>query len=382
MVEVSKPGGLSRRDLFKALMAGLGASALGVPRLAMAATPAACDLHIIFAYFRGGWDLLLGLDPRDPRRFHDGNAGLTGIRPAYHLISGADRPIAPVQTRSGLMLGPCAAPLARHDDRLAVIRGLHMETLVHEAALYRFVTGRRWWGGQGRNASLASLLARKLAQGEPMPHLSIGIEQNGADAGQVRRAADLPAAMRLTSQQVAGFDAGSLSARAAAAVQAVTSGSSRVVTVEVARGLDTHGEDWRSQHFTRLTRGFAAVAEMADRLAAKPRSEPGDGSWLDHTLIFGFSELGRSPLLNAEGGRDHHLANACFLLGGSVAGGQALGATSDRGMEALAVDLASGRPDAAGRLLRPEHVLQTLLQRAGCQESANLGVPPLGAVFA
>lgn len=346
MVEVSKPGGLSRRDLFKSLMAGVGASVLGVPAFARAATPAVRDLSIIFAYFRGGWDLLLGLDPRDPRRFHDGNSGLTRIQPAYHLTS-SDGPRAPLRTRCGLMLGPCAAPLARHEDRLTVIRGLQMETLVHEAALYRFVTGRRWWGRQGSRAPLASLLAGKLAT----PHLSIGIEQDGAvsvSEGDVRQ-------------------------RTIAAVQAITSGSNRVVTVEVASGLDTHGADWRSQHFQRLKKGFAAVAELADRLSAA--RAPGGGSWLDQTLIFGFSELGRSPLLNDQGGRDHHLANACFLLGGPALGGRALGATSDRGMEALPVDLTTGRPDPSGRLLRPEHVLQALLQAVG--SSASLGVPPL-----
>jgi uncharacterized protein (DUF1501 family) len=191
------------------------------------------------------------------------------------------------------------------------------------------------------------LLARKLAT----PHLSIGIQQDGAVAGPN----------------------GDDGARTAAAAQAVTSGSNRVVTVEVASGLDTHGADWRSQHFKRLKKGFAAVAEMADRLAAA--RAPGGGSRLDHTMIFGFSELGRSPLLNAQGGRDHHLANGCFLLGGPAVGCRTLGATSDRGMEALPVNLANGRPDPSGRLLRPEHVLQALLQVAG--SSASLGVPPL-----
>src|SRR5262249_59334479 len=53
---------------------------------------------------------------------------------------------------------------------------------------------------------------------------------------------------------------------------------------------------------------------------------------LAETVVAVLSEFGRTPRLNARGGRDHYPAAwTNFLCGGSIRGGQAIGATDRPG---------------------------------------------------
>ena len=59
-----------------------------------------------------------------------------------------------------------------------------------------------------------------------------------------------------------------------------------------------------------------------------------DRGLLERTTILWAGEFGRTPTINANGGRDHFpAAFTCVLAGGGVKGGQAYGKTSDSGME-------------------------------------------------
>ena len=118
---------------------------------------------------------------------------------------------------------------------------------------------------------------------------------------------------------------------AAAAVTAVTQGVSRVVSIRVASGLDTHYDNWTTDNGPTQESGFNIVARMIEDLESRPY---GDGtSWLDHTTIVGFSEFCRGSMVNANLGRDHSLTNACFLAGGNIRGGQVIGASDPKGGE-------------------------------------------------
>ena len=118
---------------------------------------------------------------------------------------------------------------------------------------------------------------------------------------------------------------------------------------------------------------------MIDDLAERPYDD--HSSWLDHTIIVGFSEFSRTPLLNLNGGRDHHITNSCFLAGGSVKGGQIIGASSDVGMEATTVDTVSGQVSPDGTILRPEHVLRTLFDEVGIGDGPDLRVRGIDALL-
>jgi hypothetical protein len=186
-------------------------------------------------------------------------------------------------------------------------------------------------------------------------------------------------------------------AQAAAAVQAITSGISRVASIRLASSLDTHYDEWTTDQGPIQERGFNAVARMVEALDIDYPGIPGK-KWIDFTTIIGFSEFCRGGLINVNSGRDHSLNNACFLIGGNVQGGQVIGASADIGMNPTATDLSTGEQDQGGesatsKIIKPEHILQTLMYDAGLlgggdkapedggSDPADLRVPPLTAIM-
>ncbi|MCA9546528.1 MAG: DUF1501 domain-containing protein, partial [Myxococcales bacterium] len=429
---------LTRRALLRgALIAGGGAAAYAgglhsFGRLAQAQRfePDGPDRYYVFCYFRGGWDVLLSLDPRDPVQFNDGRIRTTLIQPGYDRVEKPDANLVRVGEHS---FGPYIGDLARrHMNRLAVIRGMSMDTLTHEAGRRRFLTGKPPAGLAARGSNGSTWLAAQLGERHPIPQLSVDVESynkglpNFASSLRVNNVADLlralrpseprlaPRARELVDHRLAEAAACSrgqaseswgtaenarLKARemvlggyadrfdfntntpemvalkahyginrvdaspevqAALAAQALTSGVARVVSIQMAAGnLDTHFDEWETDQGPIQERGFNAVARLVEDLGSREYRRSGR-SWLDHTTIVGFSEFSRTPMLNDRGGRDHHLGNSCFLLGGGVKGNQVIGRSSDVGMAPQPVDLQTGRPDPEGEVVRPEHVLQAL----------------------
>lgn len=172
-------------------------------------------------------------------------------------------------------------------------------------------------------------------------------------------------------ERFAGLGTGPMR-NAAVAYQALTRGISRVVCASMAGGtLDTHGPDWITEQGPRQEAGWDALAALIDALKA---TEYGDGtSWFAHTTILVFSEFSRTPALNSISGRDHHIVTSCLLTGGAVRGGQVIGATSDVGMFAEPIDLATGRLDPGGEVLGPEHIWRTLFDEVGIPRGAAGG---------
>ena len=169
-------------------------------------------------------------------------------------------------------------------------------------------------------------------------------------------------------------------AQGAMAVTAVTSGVSRVVSIQVPI-LDAHYNDWATDHGPNQQRGFNVVARMIEDLVK--RKYPGGGTWLDHTTIIGFSEFQRTALVNQRGGRDHALANACFLAGAGIKGGTVIGKTADVALMPTLTNLQDGESDNSnGDFIRPEHIHRALLHDVGITaDVADLRVEPLKAML-
>lgn len=450
---------ISRRGFLKGSAVLGGAAALGaagfsaLSRLASAqANPDAPDRYYVFCYFNGGWDIMLGLDPRDPRLFNNTNYRVTRIQPGYELLQSGDGLLR--EAADGTLFGPHIGDLRRQFDagRVSVIRGMSMDTLTHEVGRRRFLTGKPPAGLQARGSSGAVWLASHLGEREPIPNLSLQVESYnkdqpafatalrvnsvpdllralrpqepllpGAAARQVgahlRDHADCPPARasafrraaeqsRLKAADMVGsaldglfdFDARtpemaelrdhfgfartdtSPEVQAAFAAQAIMGGVSRCASIEVAQGLDTHFDEWEREQGPRQERGFNAVSRLMERLAAAEYRGTGS-SWLDHTVVIGFSEFSRTALLNDRGGRDHSLTNACFIGGGGVRGGQIIGRSSDTGLNPEKVDLRTGQASAEGEIIRPEHILRTLLEEVGLGDAPDLRVPPVPALL-
>jgi hypothetical protein len=147
--------------------------------------PAADDHYFIFAYFRGGWDILLSLDVRDPYTFNNGVISTTRIQPAYEQLSnpsncGMNYNVVRADGECDI-LGPFMGDLINHFDKLCVVRGMSMDTLTHEAGMRRFLTGRPPAGLLARGSSSATWLASYLGQQQMIPNLSMRVESYNVD---------------------------------------------------------------------------------------------------------------------------------------------------------------------------------------------------------
>lgn len=204
--------GLTRRQLLRrgGLAVGAGMAALGglgpLQHLASAqVAPGAPDRYYIFVYFSGGWDVLLGLDPRDPREFpsEEESIARTRIQPAYEQVALPDADI--IRVDENRAFGPYIGDLVRHTDKFTVVRGINMETLGHASGRRRFLTGKPSSGVQARGSNGTTWLAGHLGQGELIPQLSLRTESynkdmpNFATALRVNSVPDLLRALRPSS---------------------------------------------------------------------------------------------------------------------------------------------------------------------------------------
>ncbi|MGE0790886.1 MAG: DUF1501 domain-containing protein [Sandaracinaceae bacterium] len=455
-----------RRFLKHVLVAGgaTGVAAAGglsaLSRLAAQTGPSADEKFYVYAYFSGGWDTLLGIDPRDPAVFNADSVGQTRIMPGYENQAAVEFQEAPrMAPGTEILLGPAARPLEAIADRLVVIRGMSMDTLTHEVGRRRFLTGKPPSGLNARGSSGSCWLSAQFdTESRLIPNLSVGVESFNpslppdVSALRVGSSTDLVAMLRrrdplmdpMMDESIAqlladesscarsvsspvlrtsesarlrmhavldadvqalfdfrndmapgipelrdhfGFTTSTLTsggAQAAIAYQAITQGVSRVVSFQAAGGLDTHFDDWEDVAGPRQREGWQAIVDLATLLGDTEFGSTGT-SYLDRTVIVGFSEFMRTPLLNARGGRDHWLTGSCAVIGGNIRGGNVIGASSDVGMSPQLVDIQTGRvteDSTVGQIIRPEHVLRTLLVDAGLEEDrADLRVPPMPALI-
>ena len=177
-----------------ALRAALGLSAvgissrLGLPSIARAAEEVRSERRFVFCYFRGGWDQLLFLDPRDPAadggRYADRNRALTLTDARYASITDNHEGFEPSVIRAGnLTFGPATEKpgqktprLTKHADRIAILRGMNMGTLGHEIGYRYFLTGRFPLGSAARGTSVATECAAFAGSRLPIPVLALGLE--------------------------------------------------------------------------------------------------------------------------------------------------------------------------------------------------------------
>jgi uncharacterized protein (DUF1501 family) len=450
----------TRRQLLVSMALGGGAAAFGglgpLLRFARAtgALDAPPDRFYIFCYFSGGWDTLLSLDPRDPALFREDNVAETLTLPGY------DQLVAPpnggeLVEAGDFVFGPYIGALAEHSDKLAVVRGMSMDTLTHQAGMRRFLTGKPPSGLLARGSSASTWLAGLFGSEQLIPNLSVRVENYNVDfppyatALRVSTVPDLVRALRPGDLAVSGaqqqqidrllddqslcpkaqasafwqqaegarvkakemiandldelFDFGGnapevvamrdrygISAnrldgaevRAASAVTAITSGVSRCVSVQIAGGLDTHFDNWTRDQGPNQQSGFDLVATMLEDLESRSYPDGSGRSWLDVTTLVGFSEFSRTALINGNGGRDHNITNACFLAGGGIGGDRVIGASSEIGMGPSRTNLTSGLLDPAGEIIKPEHVIRTLMVEAGIDDDlADLRVPHVPALL-
>lgn len=172
---------LSRRRILLSLGGAASAYALGDIWAPIAADAEPLPIGklplFVFAYFGGGWDTLLSLDPRDHTKSNEGSAIVT----AYDKVT--DPVVKDVLAKTGgtgivdkgaLKLGPAIGQLGDLADELCIVRGIHMGTLTHEVGRRYFVTGRFPRGTSAVGTALSNYVAATDPSAALIPNLVLG----------------------------------------------------------------------------------------------------------------------------------------------------------------------------------------------------------------
>ncbi|MGV3620831.1 MAG: DUF1501 domain-containing protein [Archangium sp.] len=171
---------LPRRSFLKAAAGFAGASIFGgMPFRAFAdqAGLAPEDHCFVFAYFNGGWDVLLSLDPRDPAVFTTERISETRILPGYNQLTTGGFPQMVVKPEgSNIDFGPAIGDMAQHFDQMAVVRGINMATVAHEVGYRYFLTGKEPNGAAARGSTTATEIVGQMKPKAPVPNIAYNVE--------------------------------------------------------------------------------------------------------------------------------------------------------------------------------------------------------------
>jgi len=169
---------LSRRAFVSgAIGAGLLAGTFGRIRLSRGDSPKP-EHRFIACFFNGGWDVLLGGDARDPANKSP------GINLGTDLLPTRYRTPVPISIggRETLIGAPMAA-LTQHADRLALFRGVNMNTVAHGTAKAYVNTYQQPAGVSERGSSLATAMASHSSTPDEriLPNVAIGVPSFNTD---------------------------------------------------------------------------------------------------------------------------------------------------------------------------------------------------------
>jgi hypothetical protein len=141
------------------------------------------------------------------------------------------------------------------------------------------------------------------------------------------------------------------------AVQALRDGLSHTAMLQSGRSWDTHTTNAQQSEFhNELYGSLDLLLQTLD-----------DEGMLESTTVMVLSEMGRTPKLNADAGKDHWPVTSCMIIGAGVAGGRSYGGTTDS-LAAESVNLETGAVDANGAQLQTSNLVAGVLE--------NLGVDP------
>jgi uncharacterized protein (DUF1501 family) len=176
-------------------------------------------------------------------------------------------------------------------------------------------------------------------------------------------------------------DEGTLPERLVPVLDLFQAGLSRTATVSFLganrEGFDTHsGNGRQSDHFEWL---FRELEDLMADLEARPG--PAGGTLADEVVLVVCSEMGRSPLLNSQDGKDHWTYTSAMLVGPGVRGGLVAGGFDDDGL-GRPTALSTGEPSDKGVALTSAHLGATVLALGGVDPGDYLeGIDPVSALL-
>lgn len=376
--------------------------------------------NLILVLNFGGWDTTTALDPKPGRPLVDVTEGEIVRYGETEIWSHASRPSVD-------------RFFERWGERTAVINGVQVRSFVHTDCVKRMMTGgpsettpdmgaiTAWelgrelpvpylaLGSQARSGSLAAITGRtgttnqlvaivdpESAYGDlltavPDPGLVPTEAQRGhvdaflrasaarleATRGQRgynrRRVEDFVASLgradRLGEFVRSGSNLGErdytldINVQIPLAIRALQDGLSHTVLMQTGYSWDTHtGNAPQSAYHEGL---FASLNDLTAQLE--------DGGLLDGTLVMVLSEMGRTPKLNNQNGKDHWPVTSCMMLGAGVRGGRTYGGTDDE-LSARSLDLQTGEvtdgPEA--KQLQTSNLVAGVLEHVGVDPEGYL----------
>ena len=150
------------------------------------------------------------------------------------------------------------------------------------------------------------------------------------------------------------------------AIQSLRLGISAAAQIELS-GWDTHTNNAAQAYY------WQELFTQLHRLVSGLESE----GLLEDTVIAVVSEMGRTPKLNGDAGKDHWPVTSAMLIGTGIGGGRVLGAT-DGQLGGRNVDLQTGALDDGGAPLRHGNFAAGVLEQVGVDPAGYLGsISPL-----
>ncbi len=424
---------IDRRQLIAGGMALFGGAMLGVPRRAAAQVGAPRRLLVVFA--QGGWDPVVALDPKEARPGLDVQPGTVRMAGGidYFDADGTD--------------GAVRRYFERHSDVSAVVRGVTVRSISHPSCIKRILTGTASaqnpdlgaitahvhaagmpmpymvlgatafsgpyaasTGRLGTANQLVTLLDPRKAfpppgEGLPAPRFVPGDDDDAAIRDWLRGRAERMAAERgrhgsnrrkleawrtslENSRRLRAYSDGMGTATLAIRFEDQIALALTMLQEEVcwAASVDT-GFAWDSHQRNDITQAvnhrmlFEGLNALVDALKQTP--SPGGGMLIDDTAVAVVSEMGRTPTLNAEEGKDHWQTTSALLIGSGLESDRVYGGSTDGdggvALESVPVDFATGRPDPGGQLVESSAFVAGLLRWVGVDPAPYL---PGAGVFA
>jgi len=381
-----------RRRFLGGLAAALASLAV-VPRLSRATAPRRTPYHL-FVMLGGGIDAILTLDPKTR----------TEVDPSVDLPYDARS----IHSTGELTLGPNMVSLAPWAGRAAVLRGVLTSSVAHDPAVYQLLLMRRGIPLGSKHVTFLDLVgsAHRTAQFPVVRFggssalkgmitsetvferlLTLSPEELDVVRNQVRKQADWLAGSRdregaATASRLRGtveFLDRLPALPGPAAETWTTAPDAKEFAQHLQRCLwlfehdltacawvhrfrfDTHVDNNAEQG--RVSSAlFPVLARFVEELAKRTNAH---GSLLDQVRIIATSELGRFPKLNSERGKHHFPEVPMLFMGAGIPGGRAFGRTG-RMMEALPIDVNTGRATGnGGSVMTLDDVGATLLRSVG-----------------
>lgn len=405
---------LSRRTFL-----GLGGAAAAtlvaaplLPRRARAATLGPAK-NLLLVLAQGGWDVTYALDPKVQSPSIDVPAGAVRMFESLDIFVDAGRPnvttfFEKYAARSAVVRGITLSSIAHPECVKRMMTGARGNANADVAAIVAHELGRDLpmpylilgnsaftgpyavsagrVGASNQIVALADERQRYQVIGETGSPFS----PSAADGQRIRAYLDARAGRERAVRGAAGYNrkrlddfsaamgkadrlvelrAGlgtrgktlTLDAQAELAIEAISGGIARAVTLDSRISWDTH--DTNTDQAAAHDELYTGLTRLADTLAARPGAQVGS-TMLDETVVVVMSEMSRTPKLNAQLGKDHWPVTSALVFGGGVAGGRAYGGSSAK-LDAQLIDYATGVPSADGRNLEAKNFAAGILSLCG-----------------